>query len=148
MKRMFINLMVTMLATLCTFTAQAQNHNTLPQAARSYIAKHFKDFTINHYEKDRDILDVDYTVYISNSNASYKLDFDKNCNITDIENKDKKHALPKSVLSVKITAYVERKFPKAKIIGWEKDKGTQTVELNNDIEIVFNSKGDFLRIDD
>ena len=39
-------------------------------------------------------------------------------------------------------------FPNAKIIEWKRKKNTQVVELTNDMELVFNSKGDFLRIDD
>ena len=148
MKKMFIKLMAVVIATLCTLTTLAEDHNILPPAAKNYITRHFKGYTINHYEKERDILEVNYTVYISNANASYKLNFDKDYNITEIESKDDNYALPKSVLPVKITALVEKKFPDAKIIGWKKTKGTQIIELNNDIEIVFNAKGDFLRIDD
>ena len=68
--------------------------------------------------------------------------------MTDIESTDDKTPLPNSILPVKITQHVKGKFPQAKIIEWKKKKNTQVVELTNDMELVFDGKGNFLRIDD
>ena len=43
---------------------------------------------------------------------------------------------------------VNTAFPKAKIIEWKKKRSTQVVELTNDMELIFNLKGEFIRIDD
>ncbi|MBR6699046.1 MAG: PepSY-like domain-containing protein [Bacteroidaceae bacterium] len=140
--------LVAILATLTFQTVQAQDYKNLPQNIKAYIGRHFKGYTISHYEKDREILDVEYKVYISKSSSMFKLDFDKNGVVEDIESTDDRTPLPSSVLPVKITQHVKSKFPQAKIIEWKRKKNTQVVELTNDMELVFNSKGDFLRIDD
>lgn len=140
--------LVAIIATLSFQSVQAQDYKNLPQNIKNYIGKHFKGYTISHYEKDREILDVEYKVYISNNNSTFKLDFDSNGVVEDVESTDDRTALPNSVLPVKITQHVKNNFPKAKIIEWRKKKNTQVVELTNDMELVFSSKGDFLRIDD
>ena len=148
MRKSLSIVLVALFAAFTSLTAQAQEYKTLPQNAKAYISKHFGGYTINHYDKEQELLDVDYTVYISNNKASFKLEFDKNGNIKDIESKDEKNALPKSVLPVKITQHIHSKFPNARIVEWNRKKNTQIVELDNGIELVFNGKGDFLRIDD
>lgn len=145
MKKQLLTMLVALFA---IFTTQAQTYKGLPQNASDYIARHFKGYIISHYEKDSEILDVEHKVYVSNKSISFKLDFNKTGNIKDIESLDDKTALPNSVLPVKITQHVKSKFPQAKIIEWKKRKNTQVVELNNDVELIFNSKGDFLRMDD
>ena len=145
MKKQILTILV---AVLSVFSAQAQNYSGIPQNAKEYIAKHFKDYTISHYEKESEILDVEHKVYVTLNSVSFKLAFDKKGNVTDIESLDDKTPLPNSVLPVKITQHAKAKFPNAKIIEWKRKKNTQVVELTNDMELVFNSKGDFLRIDD
>ena len=140
--------LVAILATLTFQTVQAQNYKGIPQNAKEYIAKHFKGYNISHYEMDKDILDVEHKVYVSDNRTTYKLDFDKRGNVTDIESTDDKTPLPNSILPVKRTQHGKGKFPHAKLIEWKKKKNTQVVELTNDMELVFDGKGIFLRIDD
>ena len=140
---------LTILAAILTiFGAQAQNYSGIPQNAKEYIAKHFKDYTISHYEKESEILEVEYKVYVTQNSVSFKLDFDKKGNVKEIESLDDKTPLPNSVLPVKITQHIKAKFPNAKIIEWKKKKNTQVVELTNDMELIFDGKNNFVRIDD
>lgn len=44
--------------------------------------------------------------------------------------------------------YVKGTFPNANITEWSRDGKKQLIELNNDMELVFNAKGKFLRMDD
>ena len=76
------------------------------------------------------------------------MDFDKNGKIKSIESTDDNASLPKSVLPVKITQHVNSKFPNTRIIEWKRCKGSQVVELSNDRELVYDSKGNFMHIDD
>lgn len=140
--------LVAIIATLYIQPLKAQEYRNMPQSIKEYINKHFKGFNISHYEMDREILDVEHKVYVSNNKTTYKLDFDKRGNVTDIESTDDKTPLPNSTLPVKITQHVKDKFPQAKIIEWKKKKNTQVVELTNDMELLFDGKGNFLRIDD
>lgn len=148
MKKALFIALVAILSVFTALPALAQSCCTLPKNATDYIAKHFNGYEINFSEKDRDVLDVDYTVYVRNGKQSYKLEFDKKGNVTDIESESRGLALPQSVLPANVVQYVKGAFPNAKVTEWSKDGNMQLVELNNDMELVFNAKGKFLRIDD
>lgn len=148
MKKALFIAIVAILSVFTALPALAQSCCTLPKNATDYIAKHFNGYEINFFEKDRDVLDVDYTVYVRNGKQSYKLEFDKKGNVTDIESESRGLALPQSVLPANVVQYVKGAFPNAKVTEWSKDGNKQLVELNNDMELVFNAKGKFLRIDD
>ncbi|MBR4160129.1 MAG: PepSY-like domain-containing protein [Bacteroidaceae bacterium] len=148
MKKALFIALVAILSVFTALPALAQSCCTLPKNATDYIAKHFNGYEINFFEKDRDVLDVDYTVYVRNGKQSYKLEFDKKGNVTDIESESRGLALPQSVLPANVVQYVKGAFPNAKVTEWSKDGNKQLVELNNDMELVFNAKGKFLRIDD
>ena len=148
MKKALFIALVAILSVFTALPALAQSCCTLPKNATDYIAKHFNGYEINFFEKDRDVLDVDYTVYVRNGKQSYKLEFDKKGNVTDIESESRGLALPQSVLPANVVQYVKGAFPNAKVTEWSKDGNKQLVELNNDMELVFNAKGEFLRIDD
>ena len=148
MKKALFIALVAILSVFTAVPALAQSCCTLPKNATDYIAKHFNGYEINFFEKDRDVLDVDYTVYVRNGKQSYKLEFDKKGNVTDIESESRGLALPQSVLPANVVQYVKGAFPNAKVTEWSKDGNKQLVELNNDMELVFNAKGKFLRIDD
>lgn len=148
MKKALFIAIVAILSVFTALPALAQSCCTLPKNATDYIAKHFNGYEISFFEKDRDVLDVDYTVYVRNGKQSYKLEFDKKGNVTDIESESRGLALPLSVLPANVVQYVKGAFPNAKVTEWSKDGNKQLVELNNDMELVFNAKGKFLRIDD
>lgn len=148
MKKALFIALVAILSVFTALPALAQSCCTLPKNATDYIAKHFNGYEINFFEKDRDVLDVDYTVYVRNGKQSYKLEFDKKGNVTDIESESRGLALPQSVLPANVVQYVKGAFPNTKVTEWSKDGNKQLVELNNDMELVFNAKGKFLRIDD
>ena len=148
MKRTLLSVFVAIVAAFTSQLAQAQSYPSLPQSAKEYIEKNFKGYIINHYEKDTDILDVEYQVYVTNNENTYKLNFDKKGVVEKIESKNDRVALPASVIPSKVSQYVRANYPKTKIIEWKRKRNTQVVELSNDLELEFNHRGDFLRIDD
>lgn len=148
MKKTILCTMAAIAALFFSLTIMAQTRNELPKNAQTLINNHFKGYTISHIEKERDILDVEYKVYLSNNKNTYKLEFDKNGHTKSIESVDNSTSLPMSVIPIKISQYVKRKYPSAKIIEWEKNRKTQEVKLSTGLELVFNLGGKFLRIDD
>ncbi|MCM1371670.1 MAG: PepSY-like domain-containing protein [Bacteroides sp.] len=148
MKMTLLGTLIAIVAALAPQKLQAQNHKDLPENAKSYISRHFENSTINHYEKETDLLDIEHKVYVSYNGVSFRLEFDKYGNVTEICSIDNKTPLPQSVLPVKITQHAKQKFPNANIIEWEKKRSTQSIELDNGVELIYNRNGDFLRIDD
>lgn len=140
--------LVAIIATFHIQPVQAQDYPNMPQSVKEYIHKHFKGYNISHYEKERDIINYEHKVYVSNNRATFKMDFDKNGKVKSIESTDDNASLPKSVLPVKITQHVNSKFPNTRIIEWKICKSSQVVELSNDRELVYDSKGNFMHIDD
>lgn len=148
MKRSLMSMLIALITIITPLSLAAQTYKSMPENARNYVKKHFKDYTISHYEKDSDLLNVEYKVYVTKNRTTFKLDFDKSGNVKDIESVDDRTPLPPSVLPVKITQYVKKAFPGTKILEWKKKRNSQVIELSNDMELVFNAKGDFIRIDE
>jgi len=55
--------------------------------------------------------------------------------------------VPDALIPDPILNYVRTTIPNAIITEYKNDPYKQEVELNNDMELVFNRRGDFLRID-
>ena len=107
----------------------------------SYINAHFPKSEIISVKKDKEVLKTEYKVKL---NTMVELEFDGNISIKKIESKS---ALPQSVVPEKIVAYIHKNYPNNKILEWKKEKKGQKIELDNDIDVVFDLNGKFLGID-
>ena len=107
----------------------------------SYINAHFPKSEIISVKKDKEVLKTEYKVKL---NTMVELEFDGNFSIKKIESKS---ALPQSVVPKKIVAYIHKNYPNNKILEWKKEKKGQKIELDNDIDVVFDLNGKFLGID-
>lgn len=107
----------------------------------SYINAHFPKSEIISVKKDKEVLKTEYKVKL---NTMVELEFDGNFSIKKIESKS---ALPQSVVPEKIVAYIHKNYPNNKILEWKKEKRGQKIELDNDIDVVFDLNGKFLGID-
>jgi hypothetical protein len=113
----------------------------LPNEITSYISKHFPNNTIKQVVKDRDGLTKTYDILLS---ENISLEFNRQKEIIDIDGVAK---LPDSVIPEKIREYVANNYPDNFITDWEIDGRNQQVELDSGLDLEFNMKGDFLRID-
>ena len=107
----------------------------------SYINAHFPKSEIISVKKDKEVLKTEYKVKL---NTMVELEFDGNFSIKKIESKS---ALPQSIVPEKIVAYIHKNYPNNKILEWKKEKKGQKIELDNDIDVVFDLNGKFLGID-
>ena len=103
----------------------------------SYINAHFPKSEIISVKKDKEVLKTEYKVKL---NTMVELEFDGNFSIKKIESKS---ALPQSVVPEKIVAYIHKNYPNNKILEWKKEKKGQKIELDNDIDVVFDLNGKF-----
>lgn len=113
----------------------------IPGQITAYVKSHFPESKIISVKEDKEILKTEYEVKL---NTMVKLEFDGNFSIKNVESKD---ALPKSIVPEKIAAYVQKNYPGNKILEWKKKKKGQKIELDNDIDLVFDLNGNFLGID-
>lgn len=113
----------------------------LPMEIQNYLSTHFKEYNIIKAKEDNEKKSMKYKVTLNNNT---KLEFNSSNKIIEIDSKSK---LPESVIPAAISSYVKANYPTNHITDWEIEGENQQVELNNGLELEFNMKGDFLRID-
>ncbi|MBE7639965.1 hypothetical protein GUB10_06440 [Salegentibacter sp. BLCTC] len=131
---------------LCSFGMFAQaDAKNLPSKAKSFIEQHFSSNTVEIKENSNWQIweDEKYEVKLANG---VELDFDEDGNIIEIESQDNT-VIPIEALPSKIISYLEKNYADVQVIGWEKQKKEQEIELANGIELEFDGQGNFRKID-
>lgn len=113
----------------------------VPTQITNYVNTHFPNNPIIQVIKDLDGVELTYDVTLE---GNFFLEFNRKKEVIEIKGLTK---LPDSVIPEKILDYVVTQYPENHIIKWELDDRSQEVTLDNELELVFNLKGDFLRID-
>ncbi|HXK74209.1 MAG TPA: PepSY-like domain-containing protein, partial [Bacteroidales bacterium] len=90
---------------------------------------------------ERDGLSKTYDILLS---ENISLEFNRKKEIIEIDGETQ---LPNSVIPEKILQYVTVNYPTNFITDWKLDGKNQEVQLDNGLNLEFNIKGDFLRID-
>lgn len=148
MKKMLLTVMLTIVSlTWVSCESRVIMENELPQQARAYVTQHFADYTVGQVMKDWDDGKVEYEVILSATGNVFFLEFDRKGQIKTVDSQTNT-ALPESVVPAKILEYQKKTFPSNFIVEWTVQKKVQTVDMDNDLELVFSLAGDFLRIDD
>ena len=114
----------------------------VPTEINNYVSTHFPNCSISKAIKENDENEEMYEITLS---CGVKLEFNKQKEIIDIDGTTK---LPDSVIPTNILSYVNSNYSTYYIIGWELQLGNQEVQLNNNLVLVFNMAGEFLRVDE
>lgn len=125
--------------------AQADS-NTLPSTAQDFILQYFASVSIDEVKetsKWKIWEDDKYEVKLSNG---IELDFDENGNIKEIESENNE-VIPLEALPSNIVSYLESNYPYATVIGWERQKNEQEVELADGTDLEFDGEGNFRKND-
>ena len=118
--------------------------NELPQTAQKFISDNFSIISIDYVKMDKEILSTDYKVKFTDGS---EVEFDSKGEWMEVDGN--KTNIPTGFIQKSILTYVKAKFPNAQIEKIEKGRfGKQEVKLSNGLELEFNSKGEFKRIDD
>jgi hypothetical protein len=139
-KFLFAALLCLMVSTVCFADDVPIPVNQLPAAAQSLVQKNFKGRSITYAEKDRDS-------YECRLDDGTEIEFTKKGDWKKVECKGQK-AVPSAFVPAAIQLYVKNNYPKCVITTIEKKRNGYEVELSNDIDLKFNSKGAFVGIDD
>ena len=76
--------------------------------------------------------------------GSYSLEFNRKKQIISVKGLSK---LPDSVVPDKLLDYVLKNYPSQLIFEWSLDDREQEIKLDNELELIFNLKDEFKRID-
>lgn len=114
----------------------------LPEISFNYIRTHFPGSTILQVWKEQEGARVSYEVRLINGEY---IEFNGRGEPVEVESY---YGLPEAVIPAKISSYIAGKFPGIKITKWELDGQYQELTLINGLELVFDSAGNFVKIDD
>lgn len=120
----------------------AIKNSELPAEATAFIKKYFSKNTIHHAIKDQDKNKITYEVMLDNMT---ELEFTEKGDWKEVDGKNK--VIPTGYILKPILDYVKNNYPKASITHIDKGLNDIDIDLDNGIELEFDLKGKFLRID-
>ncbi|MGQ2982504.1 PepSY-like domain-containing protein [Flavobacterium sp.] len=116
----------------------------LPQAARNFVETHFPGITYTRVEKQSKA-DRDGSIYDVHLSNGFEIDFTADGAWTDIDGNNQ--AVPAAILPASIAQYVTANYASRSVTTIEIERHGYDVELSNDVDLVFNANGEFVRID-
>jgi hypothetical protein len=116
--------------------------NQLPQAAQSFISKHFAGKNIALAQVENGLLEKSYDVIFS---SGEKVEFDRKGEWTDIDCHSSE--VPAQIVPKQIADYVSKNHKGVKIIKIERERNRYDIDLSNDWEITFDGRFNVVDID-
>ncbi len=110
----------------------------LPNNAKTFLKKYFKDVGIAFVEQDHD----SYEVYLEDG---IEIEFRRNGDWQKVEGKYNR--IPTGFIPKKVISSIKSRFPNASIVSIDKDFGGFDIELDNRIEVKIGSNGNIYEID-
>ena len=141
------NILTLVLAIFLSVSGFAQNGmatlGQLPAKAQEFVKTYFSDYTIQYIFSDREFADIDYKIRFEDGT---EIEFNAKGDWTDVSGKKK--CIPTAFILTEITNYVETYHKDLCITDIEREFNRITIELSNNLEIEFNSKGKLISYDD
>ena len=141
------NILTLALAIFLSVNAFAQNGMTkfeqLPTKAQEFVNTYFKDYTVQYIFSDKEFADIDYKIRFEDGT---EIEFNAKGEWTDVSGKQK--CIPTDFIITEITEYINTVHKDLCITDIEREFNRITVELSNNLEIEFNSKGKVISYDD
>ncbi|MFR9534704.1 MAG: PepSY-like domain-containing protein [Rikenellaceae bacterium] len=144
MKKLLCSVVVLLLS-IVTLSAEEKviDQSKLPKSAQTFIAETYPSDKVSIATMERGVFDKDYKVILT---SGVKIEFDGDGSWSEIECM-RNSEVPMKVIPAHIASYVKANYPKNKVVKIEKSNRAIEVELNNDVELKFNNKGDLVEID-
>lgn len=139
----FLSIAMLTIGVLVFAQDQPIRFNQLPTNGQKFINAYFGAKKVNAVILDDDYFKKEYEVILTNGT---KIEFDGSGNWKEIDGK--RNAIPTGFVPKAITNYVKKSFPNTAIKKIEKKRFGYEVELINGLDLEFDSKGNFKRIDD
>ena len=113
-------------------------YDKLPQKAKLFLSNYFPDSQVLSIEKNGHSYDVILT-------DGTDLEFNKSGEWTEVD--CQMRPIPAGIAPTTIQTYVMTNFPESFITKIKKERKTYEIELNNDIELTFDTNGRLLHAD-
>ncbi|WP_413532255.1 PepSY-like domain-containing protein [Empedobacter brevis] len=118
--------------------------NNLPAEGQKFVEKYFSGIGIEKIEKHNPAK-VNGAMYEVDFINRDEIDFDANGTWLKVEAEGNR-PIPTGFILPSIVSYVKTNYPTFEINQIEKKYEGFEVELTNDLDLIFNSKGEFVRI--
>ena len=115
----------------------------LPQKAQAFIKQYFADKQVSLAKQERDFFDKSYEVMFVNGE---KVEFDKNGEWKDVDCKFSE--VPADIIPQAIRTHIASLYPDAKVLQIDRDSRGYEVQLNNRLELSYNTSFQLTDIDD
>lgn len=145
MKKILILSLVILTSAVCALARDtiSRDASTLPKSAQSAISKNFKA-KVSLIKIDKDFGRVsEYDVTLSDGT---EISFDSKGNWKEVEVATDK-SVPSAFLPKNVVNYVKKNHAGTRIVGIEKERNGFEVTLSNDIDMKFDSAGNFSKYD-
>ncbi len=117
----------------------------LPAAAKSFVLAHFSDATVTRIEKKNSV-DADGTLYEVDLNNGIEIDFAESGEWLSVDQQGN-GAIPTTFIPEKIVNYVTTNYPNINFNSIDIERNSYDVELTNDVDLIFDLDGNFVRVD-
>lgn len=119
------------------------DYSKLPKQSQTFIQKYFSGKNIALVKMDKELFDTSYEVIFSDGN---KVEFEKDGSWKDIDCTYTE--VPAELIPNEIRSYVAKNYPNVKIDKIEKEsRGRVSIELSNNLELLFDSAFKLINID-
>ncbi|SRR5690606_3696662 len=116
----------------------------LPTKAQTFVKTHFSEKDVVATTVDTDnVFQKEYTVTLNNGT---KIEFNGDGEWEEVQSKST--AIPVKITPQGILQHVHKSFPNTYVKEIKRSRNKYEVEISNGLELEFNKKGEFLRIDD
>lgn len=115
----------------------------LPKTAQDFVSTYYDLNDVSYVKLEKDFMSTSYEVILRNG---IDLEFDSNGNWTEVD--AKKNSVPNKLVLPIIQSYVQKSFPNNEIVQISRKGRKIEIELTNGLDLEFNKKGQFIRIDD
>lgn len=121
------------------------NYSTVPENSKRFITDYFSNNTITVVEKKR-TANTNGAVYEVKFSNRDEIEFDVNGDWVKVE-AEGRNAIPTGFILPTIVNYVTTNYSTFSINQIEKNTFGFEVELTNDLDLIFDKNGEFVRID-
>ena len=142
MKKLLIFFMALMSLTAFAKGKQPIAFDKVPQPVQTELQKYFTQDQVQYATFEKALGQKLYTFVLEDGT---KIRYNHKAVLRKIENKN---GILTTLVPEKIMEYAKATFPKATITEYVCDKSRKEIELNNNMELIFNKRCKFLRIED
>ncbi len=115
----------------------------LPDAARKFIHEHFADAKLTLATVDKEVFETTYDVIFTDGT---QIEFNSRGEWKDIECRGR--FVPEKVMMTEIVDFLRQQHPDARVKEIERNKNGFEINLDNRMELAFDTRGNFRGYDD